>query len=77
MMAEMAGPIKRATGRERQRAYRERLRRGGHKRVEICIPPKVWAALYERLDPRWRDSHPGASLAEFLAGLSRELNSDE
>jgi hypothetical protein len=56
------------TRAERQRQYRESLRRQGYKRLDIWISP----ALFTKLRPhigRYGDSHPAASLVDFLEEL--------
>lgn len=57
------------TRAERQREWREWQRRNGYKRLDIWISPKLWVKLKSHLDPRYRDSHPGASLVDFLESL--------
>ena len=57
------------TRAERQRDWRDSMRRQGYRRLDIWISPKLWAKLEPHLDPRFRDSHPGASLVDFLDTL--------
>jgi hypothetical protein len=53
--------------RERQKDYRARLKRSGYRRIEVCLPPRIWRRMEsELLNPRWVHTHPGAALAEWI-----------
>jgi hypothetical protein len=52
---------KRQTPAERQRKYRERLKQEGHRRLEVSIPPDLWA----RLRPLIEQEHCGQTLPGF------------
>jgi hypothetical protein len=57
----------RAIRRERQKDYRASLKRMGYRRIEVCLPPKIWRCLAsELLNPRHVDTHPGHALAEWI-----------
>lgn len=59
------------TRAERQREYRESMRRLGYKRLDVWISPKLWAKLEPHLG-QFKNTHPGASLVEFLEELEIE-----
>jgi hypothetical protein len=55
--------------RQWQRHYRESQKSLGYRRIELCLPPKVWARLEKELEPQSARTHPGSALADWIARM--------
>jgi hypothetical protein len=53
----------------RQRKYRQKQGLLGFKRVELSLPPDLWARLEPRLKCYGDGRHPGESLVKLLQSL--------
>jgi hypothetical protein len=53
--------------RQYQRHYRSILKAHGYRRIELCLPPKVWERLEKELEPQSARTHPGSALADWIA----------
>jgi hypothetical protein len=72
-MTTKATHPKRKTPTERQRKYRERLKREGYQRIELNIPPELWAELEPLLAGYYHGrTHPGHGMVRLLWGLFRD-----